>query len=344
MTRYLLLGPVTGVLSSVTALAGGQFSTTWNFADESGTLVEVPGETEARRRGEEEARGRRRTVEAHLPGQRATSARKTSASKAASPSDLLRASMPTTATRARRRAERSAILPAMSFRQRLVGTLRAIRPVLAVPGVVVAGSEIPNLLERGALASLVVSEDVDIALPVERADEVANIVPTLSAFRPSVEEGSVLVPVDPDLLEVNFIGLDVRLEDPEESYVLEGRLPLLVFGALSMLLPSRTVRVEDIDVPLPSTAGLLVEKLMTERTGRKGDRDLLVALGLLIVATDQDLASFVTRYASLHPSLKRALISNLTVLSLMDPVDGMPDPRPHRATIARLLSRLGGDA
>jgi hypothetical protein len=32
--------------------------------------------------------------------------------------------------------------------------------------------------------------------------------------------------------------------------------------------------------------------------------------------------------------------SNLTLLSLMEPVQGMPDPGPHRGRIQRLLQRL----
>jgi hypothetical protein len=40
----------------------------------------------------------------------------------------------------------------MDFRFRLLETLRAIRPVLEEPGVLIAGSEVPNLLEAGARA------------------------------------------------------------------------------------------------------------------------------------------------------------------------------------------------
>lgn len=35
----------------------------------------------------------------------------------------------------------------MTFRDRLLATLRAIRPVLEVPGIMVVGSEVPNLLQ-----------------------------------------------------------------------------------------------------------------------------------------------------------------------------------------------------
>ena len=56
----------------------------------------------------------------------------------------------------------------MDFRTRLLRTLRAIAPVLQEPGVLVAGSEVPNLLEPDARSSLVVSQDVDIAVPIDR--------------------------------------------------------------------------------------------------------------------------------------------------------------------------------
>ena len=54
----------------------------------------------------------------------------------------------------------------LAFRERLIRTLRAIQPVLDVPGVVIVGSEVPNLIEPGAASTLVVSEDVDIAVPL----------------------------------------------------------------------------------------------------------------------------------------------------------------------------------
>lgn len=60
----------------------------------------------------------------------------------------------------------------MTFRERLLATLRAVEPILDVRGVLVAGSEVPNLLEVDAAATLVVSQDVDLAVPVEVHDEV----------------------------------------------------------------------------------------------------------------------------------------------------------------------------
>jgi len=45
------------------------------------------------------------------------------------------------------------ILIAVTFRDRLIATIRAARPVLESPGVLVIGSEVPNLLDRGAAAT-----------------------------------------------------------------------------------------------------------------------------------------------------------------------------------------------
>lgn len=41
-----------------------------------------------------------------------------------------------------------------------------------MPGVLVAGSEVPNLLEADAAATLVVSQDVDLAIPIALHEEV----------------------------------------------------------------------------------------------------------------------------------------------------------------------------
>jgi hypothetical protein len=92
-------------------------------------------------------------------------------------------------------------------------------------------------------------------------------------------------------LELNFVGMDPA-QDPTEAYVLEDdRLPLLVFGALSLVAPGAEIEIEGTRVPLPRPAGLLLEKLITDRTGEKGERDLLVALGLLSTSAPDDLRS-----------------------------------------------------
>jgi hypothetical protein len=40
------------------------------------------------------------------------------------------------------------------------------------PGVLIVGSEVPNLLQPGAASTLVVSQDVDLAVPLGRLEAV----------------------------------------------------------------------------------------------------------------------------------------------------------------------------
>ena len=147
-------------------------------------------------------------------------------------------------------------------------------------------------------------------------------------------------PRSPRLLELNFVGVDAS-QDPAEAYVFEDdQLPLLVFGALSLVEPGAELDIEGSRIRVPRVAGLLLEKLVTDRTGEKGDRDLLVALGLLMTAASADLDEFVGAYGRLRPDLRHAVRSNLTLLSLIDARAGMPDPRPQRAAVAELLRRV----
>jgi hypothetical protein len=228
----------------------------------------------------------------------------------------------------------------VAFRDRLLATIRATRPVLETQGVLVIGSEVPNLLEPGAAATLIVSQDLDIGVPVDRHAAVKRRLGELTEFEPSTDEPSVWVPRSPVLLELNFVGMD-SAQDPSEAYVLEDdRLPLLVFGALSLVAPGAEIEIEGTRVPLPRPAGLLLEKLITDRTGEKGERDLLVALGLLSTAGPDDLDELERAYRRLRPELRHAVRSSLTILSLLGPRVGMPDPRPRRADVAALLRRL----
>jgi hypothetical protein len=45
------------------------------------------------------------------------------------------------------------ILVVVTFRDRLIATIRAARPVLESPGALVVGSQVPNLLEGAAATS-----------------------------------------------------------------------------------------------------------------------------------------------------------------------------------------------
>lgn len=215
--------------------------------------------------------------------------------------------------------------------------------MLEHPGVLVVGSEVPNLLEPDAAATLVVSLDLDVGVPVECHAAVKSRLPELlPGFRPSPDEPSVWTPRSPDLLELNFVGMDPA-RNPADAYVLEDdQLPLLVFGALSLVAPGRELQLAGTRLRVPRPAGLLLEKLVTDRTGEKGDRDLLVALALLVIAESADLDELDAAYGRLRPELRHTVRSNLTLLSLLEPTSGMPDPRPRRAAVAALLHRLEG--
>jgi hypothetical protein len=228
----------------------------------------------------------------------------------------------------------------LTFRERLVATLRAAQPILEAPGVLVVGSEVPNLLEPGAAATLVVSQDLDVGVRVDAHALVKARLAELDAFTPSPEEPSVWTPRSPALLELNFVGMDPG-QDPAEAYVLpDDRLPLLVFGSLSLVSAGATIELEGVRVPLPRPAGLVLEKLITDRSGEKGERDLLVALGLLAMAAPRDVEELRVAYRDLRAELRHVVRSNLSILSLLEPHAGMPDPRPRRGELAALLRRL----
>jgi hypothetical protein len=218
-----------------------------------------------------------------------------------------------------------------------------MRPVLDVPGVMVGGSQAPNLLQPEAASTLVVSRDVDLVVPVDRHPEVKAALACVESHAPAPEEPSVWLPRSPDRLEVNFIGLDPSIQDSSESYVLEDdRLPLLVFGLLSLLAEGRLLELPGLRARLPRPAGLLLEKLLTERSGLKGERDLLVALGLLLVAVQEDLVELTQLFSRLSLEAQRLALDNLTVLSLLDPMPEMPDPTAARREVAALIERLEG--
>ncbi|MBO6937430.1 MAG: hypothetical protein JJ863_20825 [Deltaproteobacteria bacterium] len=230
----------------------------------------------------------------------------------------------------------------MAFRDRLLATLRAAQSLLDVPGVVVGGSEVPNLLQSDAASTLVVSEDVDLVIPVAQIEAIKERIGSLAGLTRSADEPSVWVPDDAEtMIELNLIGRDDDVSSADETYFLEdATLPLVVFGPLSLLSVGETRVVDGVRVPLPDPAGLFLEKLVTDRTSRKGDRDLLVALGLLMVGGDVMQERAERLYRKLPDELRHAVRSNLSILSLMPPHDHMPDPTPHRAAIAELLRRM----
>ncbi len=184
------------------------------------------------------------------------------------------------------------------------------------------------------------SQHLDVGVPVAAHAAVKQRLAELREFEASADEPSVWTPLSVDLLELNFLGMDAA-QDPTEAYVLkDDQLPLLVFGSLSLLSPGAQIEIGGTQVCLPRLAGLCVEKLVTDRTGDKGERDLLVALALLTLANPGDLEELEQVYRGLPPESRHALRSNLTITSLLGPRDGMPDPRPWRAQVGALLRRL----
>lgn len=228
----------------------------------------------------------------------------------------------------------------MTFRDRLIATISAARAVLESPGVLVIGSEVPNLFQAGAAATLVVSQDLDIGVPIDAHAGVKKTLADLHEFEASADEPSVWTPRSPHLLELNFVGIDPA-QDPAEAYLFEDdRLPLLVFGALSLVSRGAEIEIGGTRLTLPRPAGLLLEKLVTDRTGEKGERDLLVALGVLATSGPEDLDEIDRLYRRLRPELRHSIRSNLTILSLLSSRAGMPDPEPRRLEVAALLRRL----
>jgi hypothetical protein len=233
----------------------------------------------------------------------------------------------------------------VTFRERLLATLRAVEPILDIPGVLVAGSEVPNLLEADAAATLVVSQDVDLAIPIAVHEDVKARLSQITRLVPSPDEPSVWIPRSgaTDLIEVNFIGLDPAIIEPGDTYEKQDhQLPLMVFGPLSLLTKGAIVEVDGLRIPLPRPAGLALEKLVSDRTGDKGDRDLLVVAALLALMTPADFDQLEQAFLGLSSELRHQVQSNLTILSLLDARPGMPDPRPQRATVDALLHRLEG--
>ncbi len=229
----------------------------------------------------------------------------------------------------------------MHFRQRLLATLRAAEPLLRVPGVLVVGSELPNLWQPAQDSILVVSEDVDLGVPISSHSEVEARLAELSLFAPSEDEPSVWLPRGEGLLELNFVGLPDPGTPLSEVFPLEGeRLSMLVFGTLGLLRPTTTLTFEGLEVTVPARAGGMLEKLVTERSGLKGDRDLLVVLGMLMSATEADMEQLVHAYSGLPVELRHAARTNATLLSLLEPVEGMPDPSVQRHRAHQLLRRL----
>jgi hypothetical protein len=63
---------------------------------------------------------------------------------------------------------------------------------------------------------------------------------------------------------------------------------------------------------------------------------------MLAAAAQRDLDEVASEFARLEPELRHAVRSNLTLLSIMAPVEHMPDPTRQRVRIAALLRAFDG--
>jgi hypothetical protein len=63
-------------------------------------------------------------------------------------------------------------------------------------------------------------------------------------------------------------------------------------------------------------------------------------LGLLASASEADIDEVEETFRELPADLQYHVCANLSVLALLEPVPGMPDPRDYRQTVAQLLGRL----
>jgi hypothetical protein len=231
----------------------------------------------------------------------------------------------------------------VTFRERLLGTLRLLQPILDEPGVLVVGSEVPNLLQPGAASTLVVSQDVDLAIPIESVGRIKAHLRTIAGLVASTDEPSIYVPSSPALIEANFLGLDAAIRDASETYLLDDpELPLMVFGPIGLLRPGPVIEVDGLRIPLPRPADLMVEKLLTDRTGEKGARDLLVVAALLATVGPAQLDEVLATVYGLSEESRYTVRSSLTLLSLMESHVGMPDPSPFRAQVTHLIARIEG--
>lgn len=120
----------------------------------------------------------------------------------------------------------------------------------------VGGSQVPNLLQPDAAATLVVSHDVDLVVPVAAHRQVRDALARVTGYQPSAAEPSVWLPDDPQRLEINFIGRDPSMRETADSYVLEDTMLLGNLAVLSLMQPLP-------GMPDPTRGRAAVEALLT---------------------------------------------------------------------------------
>jgi hypothetical protein len=132
--------------------------------------------------------------------------------------------------------------------------------VLQHPGVLIVGSEVPNLLQPDAASTLVVSQDVDLAVAVDQLQSIKPLLRQVRDLVPSVEEPSVFVPKSPELIEAKLLGLDPAVRDPR-AHTFRSHPECVLFvdeARLSMVASREPIPVELGPPLLGATAIALV--------------------------------------------------------------------------------------
>ena len=100
-------------------------------------------------------------------------------------------------------------------------------------------------------------------MPVERHAAIKARLQAARELKQSPDEPTVWLPTNPDLLEVNLIGMDTA-QRPGETYVFEDdEMPLLVFGHLSL---ERLYATLPADLRFAARCGLSTLSLLEARS------------------------------------------------------------------------------
>ncbi|MEW5692344.1 MAG: hypothetical protein AB1765_03500 [Candidatus Hydrogenedentota bacterium] len=205
----------------------------------------------------------------------------------------------------------------ISFRTKLLNTLKILKDIL--PHTIIIGSEVPNLIRINKKVDLFVSEDIDVGIPVLKFKIIkSGIKRLLKKYYVSRDEPSILCPKTNELLEINFLGIDKNLDDLDDVYIFrDGLVSFIVFGTLS-LIKGKKVSINGMKVILAEPASLLVEKLLTERSHIKGERDIIVA-GLLLEVIDikKEMKHILAMINALNKDKRYLIQDNLSTLILI---------------------------
>ncbi|MBE7439598.1 MAG: hypothetical protein HS115_14165 [Spirochaetales bacterium] len=221
-----------------------------------------------------------------------------------------------------------------------MNTLRDLRPV--ADQVIVIGSEVPNLSRIHSGADLFVSQDIDLAVPIENLERTDEQIPMLfEHYRQSSDEPSILLPRDDARLEINFLGVDFRSQDLDDISLHRGRhISFLAFGTLTLIKPV-DLTIEKHRFRVAEHRSLFLEKILTERSSIKGERDLYVAaLVFKEIQSPQEIIHMREDILALDSERKFFASDNLASLILMIE-KGHPDLRNSVSLLKELLAGVG---